>query len=345
MIEISHLCKSYGDRTAIEDISFSVKKGEVLGFLGPNGAGKTTTMKIITGFMAPSSGSVSVGGYDVFEHPIKVKKQIGYLPEVPPIYLDMYVRDYLEFVARLKGVAKESVTQRVNEALEKTSLGDVSSRIIQNLSKGYRQRVGLAQALVGNPDILILDEPTAGLDPKQVAEIRNLIGQLKGEHTIVLSTHILPEVQATCDRIVIINEGKIRAQDSLSALSQRFEGRVLRLRVSKEVADLDFSRIPGVHGVEKKGLNFELQVDGQEVVSEKILKQVLSSGAGLNYFNMDMGLEDIFIRLTSQGQDQNQDKVESQGKPSGGDQFQSEDKKENREIKKKKIKKSKKEPL
>ena len=192
----------------------------------------------------------------------------------------MYVKDYLTFVARLKGVAKESVSRRVDEALEKTSLGDVSSRIIQNLSKGYRQRVGLAQALVANPDILILDEPTAGLDPKQVAEIRNLIGQLKGEHTIVLSTHILPEVQATCDRIVIINEGKIRAQDSLSALSQRFEGRVLRFRVNKEVADLDFSGIAGVNEVKKKGLNFELQIGNQEVCSRRSFKKGIIQRCG-----------------------------------------------------------------
>ncbi|NJM10349.1 MAG: ABC transporter ATP-binding protein [Bdellovibrionaceae bacterium] len=225
MIEVRNLCKNYGDRPAIRALNFSVKKGEVVGFLGPNGAGKSTTMKIITGYMAPSSGEVKVAGFDVFENPMEVKSRIGYLPETPPVYHDMYVEDYLTFVANLKGVDKSRVKSLVSGALEKTTLHDVRKRLIGNLSKGYKQRVGLAQALVSDPEILVLDEPTVGLDPKQVAEMRQLIRELRGQHTIILSTHILPEVQASCDKVIIINRGSIVAEDSLEGLSRRHVGR------------------------------------------------------------------------------------------------------------------------
>jgi ABC-2 type transport system ATP-binding protein len=187
MIEISNLTKRYGSITAIKNINFTVNKGEIVGFLGPNGAGKTTTMKIITGFMAPSSGSVKVAGFDVFENPLDVKRRIGYLPETPPVYTDMYVEDYLKYVGALKGLRGVDITQGVKRAIERANLGPVSRRLIGNLSKGFRQRVGIAQALVHNPEVLILDEPTVGLDPKQVIEIRNLIKELAGDHTVVLS--------------------------------------------------------------------------------------------------------------------------------------------------------------
>ena len=225
-LSISHLRKVYRSGTvAVEDISLHIPEGEFFGFLGPNGAGKSTTMKIITGYMAPSHGTASVAGYDVFENPIEVKKRIGYLPETPPVYSDMYVQDYLRYVAELKCVPKERIARLVDNAVEKTNLGDVRKRLIQNLSKGFKQRVGIAQAIVSDPEVLILDEPTVGLDPKQVAEIRDLIKSLKGQHTIILSTHILPEVQATCEKIIIIHEGKIVVQDSIQHLATMDQGK------------------------------------------------------------------------------------------------------------------------
>ena len=192
-----------------------------MGFLGPNGAGKTTTMKIITGYMVPTSGEVKIDGEDILENPLKTKKKIGYLPEVPPIYSDMYVEDYLYYVARLKSCPKEKVKSQVDSVVEKVALQEVRHRLIQNISKGFKQRVGLAQALISDPEILILDEPTIGLDPNQVLEIRNLIAQLRGQHTIILSTHILSEVQASCDRVIIIKEGKMVTQESLSSLREK----------------------------------------------------------------------------------------------------------------------------
>lgn len=218
MIEVHQLCKNYGERKAISDLSFKIEKGDVVGLLGPNGAGKSTTMKIITGFMAPSSGTAKICGFDVFENPLEVKKRIGYLPETPPLYLDMKVNDYLTFVAKLKQVENSKIKSLVERALNKTQLLDVRDRLIQNLSKGYKQRVGIAQALVSNPEVLVLDEPTVGLDPKQVLEIRDLIRELRGEHTIILSTHILPEVQATCNKVIIIHHGQIVAQDTIENL-------------------------------------------------------------------------------------------------------------------------------
>lgn len=220
MIEVKNLTKCYGERKAIESLHFKINKGEVVGFLGPNGAGKSTTMKILTGFMAPTSGQSLINGIDVFEDPIAVKKIIGYLPETPPVYGDMFVSDYLRFVAELKGVSNNKIPELVEKSLVKTQLTDVQNRLIQNLSKGFRQRVGIAQALVSDPEVLILDEPTVGLDPKQVAEIRELINELRGQHTIILSTHILSEVQAICEKAIIINKGKIVAEDTIENLSR-----------------------------------------------------------------------------------------------------------------------------
>lgn len=304
MIEVQNLSKNYGDRPAIRSLNFSVKKGEVVGFLGPNGAGKSTTMKIITGYMAPSSGEVRVAGFDVFENPMEVKSRIGYLPETPPVYHDMYVRDYLTFVANLKGVEKSRVKGLVDAALEKTTLGEVGGRLIGNLSKGFKQRVGLAQALVSDPDILILDEPTVGLDPKQVAEMRQLIRRLKGQHTIILSTHILPEVQASCDKVIIINRGEIVAEDSLDGLSKRMSGGghsiTVRVRREQEKVARGMAGVAGVHKVINVGNSIEVETDGSEETVERVAGFVVTEGAGLLELKVQsLALEDIFIKLTS----------------------------------------------
>lgn len=304
MIKVQNLSKSYGGTTAIKGLSFEVNKGEVVGFLGPNGAGKSTTMKIITGFMAPSSGTASVGGFDVFESPIEVKKRIGYLPETPPVYTDMKVDEYLSYVAELKGVAKKDLKKNVDSAIEKTSLGDVQKRLIYGLSKGFKQRVGLAQALVSDPEVLILDEPTVGLDPKQVAEIRTLIQGLRGHHTVILSTHILPEVQATCERVIIINRGQIVAQDSLKNLSALQSGaRKVHLKIKKDVADMSglLMKIPGVLKVGAGLTSTDWTIDTQEKeeVIEAIASEIIQKGYGLlEISSAKLDLEDIFLKLT-----------------------------------------------
>ncbi len=304
MIEVQGLTKEYGSEKAIDNLSFSIKKGDVVGFLGPNGAGKSTTMKIITGYMAPSSGSVTVKGFDVYEKPIEVKKRIGYLPEVPPVYLDMYVADYLKFVAEIKLVPKSELSKKVDRALQKTNLGDVRNRLIGNLSKGFRQRVGIAEAIVSDPEILILDEPTVGLDPKQVLEIRSLIQTLAGEHTVILSTHILPEVQATCKRIIIINKGKIVAEDSLEELNRQVSGSSRILLRTKKGDAQSLQDLKNIEGVQA----FQVVSPGQCYVdisspdlSDKIAELVVSKGLGLLELTpQNNNLEDIFIKLTSE---------------------------------------------
>ncbi len=325
MIEVRDLTKSYGQHKAIDRLNFSVNKGEVVGFLGPNGAGKTTTMKIITGFMAPSSGEVNVAGHDVFEDPVEVKKRIGYLPETPPVYGDMTVEEYLRFVANLKGVERARVPSLVARAIEKTSLGDVRRRLIQNLSKGFRQRVGISGALVSDPEILILDEPTVGLDPRQVAEIRALIKELAGHHTILLSTHILPEVQASCSRIIIINRGKIVAEDSLGGITQRMAGAgrvTIKVRRSPPSLAEGLSRLAGVRGVRASDASangrghgaiaalhsaFEIETDGGEDAVERIAAHVVGAGAGLVDLRSESAdLENVFLQLTSSEEQQNQ---------------------------------------
>ena len=218
MIEVQGLTKKYGDRLAVDNISFSVKRGEILGFLGQNGAGKSTTMKILTCFMPATAGTASVAGFDVFENPYEVKKRIGYLPETPPIYLELLVTEYLEFVANLRRIPRSEKKKKMDAVIERCQLGDVRNRLIGNLSKGYKQRVGLAQALIHDPEVLILDEPTVGLDPKQVSEARGLIKSMRSERTVIYSTHILSEVAATCDRIIIINQGKIVAQEAINSM-------------------------------------------------------------------------------------------------------------------------------
>jgi len=326
MIKVEHLTKSYGPHQAIKDLCFTVKKGEVVGFLGPNGAGKTTAMKIITGYMAPTSGLVEVAGFDVFENPIEVKKRIGYLPETPPVYGDMYVTDYLRFVARLKGVAKANIDKNVQDSIEKANLGEVRRRLIQNLSKGFRQRVGIAQALVSDPSILILDEPTVGLDPKQVAEIRDLINSLRGQHTIILSTHILPEVQATCEKVIIINHGEIVAEDTLTGLSRRMSGSrrvVLKVRRTSDSLQQMLGDQKGVVHVDKPGANgtFHIDLEEGEENLENLASYIVDQGLGLMEIrSMDASLEDIFIKLTSSEdkvqseiQSKNQTKIQQQG--------------------------------
>ena len=226
MIKVEGLTKRYARKVAVDNISFEVEKGQIVGFLGPNGAGKTTTMRVLTCFLPPTSGSAQVAGFDVMEHPMEVKKRIGYLPETPPLYPEMEVHEYLEFVGRLKGVPTADLTKRVLEVAEKCAVSDVRKMLIGKLSKGYRQRVGLAQAIIHNPDVLILDEPTAGLDPHQIIETRDLIKGLaaRGEHTIILSTHILPEVEQTCERVIIIAKGKLVATDTVENLTSRLRG-------------------------------------------------------------------------------------------------------------------------
>lgn len=308
MIEVKNLTKDYGPRRAIDNLNFSVAKGDVVGFLGPNGAGKSTTMKIITGFMAPSSGSASVAGFDVFENPLEVKKRIGYLPEIPPVYTDMYVRDYLRYVAALKQVPKERLEKLVDQSIEKTNLGDVQNRLIHHLSKGFKQRVGIAQAIVSDPEVLILDEPTVGLDPKQVAEIRDLIKALKGQHTIILSTHILPEVQATCEKIVIINKGKIVVQDSIQHLATMEKGQNrLQVRLRRDVDDMkkvltDIREAVGFHmGASPK--EWRIDVQGGEEAVDAISARIVSQGLGLLELSpTKLDLEDVFLKVTY-GQD------------------------------------------
>lgn len=306
MIEVRHLTKDYGPHRAIHDLNFSLNKGDVVGFLGPNGAGKSTTMKIITGFMAPSSGQALVGGYDVFENPIEVKRRIGYLPETPPVYLDMSVADYLLYVAELKGVDKSKKASLVARAIEKTNLGSVKKRLIGNLSKGFRQRVGIAQAVVSDPEVLILDEPTVGLDPKQVAEIRQLIQELRGQHTIILSTHILSEVQAVCEKAIIINKGKIVAQDTIENLSRVEQGQVrLRIRLSKELnLNQMLGQVPGVVRVEsEKSKSWNIDISGGDEVLERISGLIVQQQGGLLEMTpTKLDLEDVFLKLTY-GQD------------------------------------------
>ena len=323
MIDVRNLSKIYGQRRAIDQLSFSIKKGDVVGFLGPNGAGKTTTMKIITGFMAATEGHVRVAGFDVFENPIDVKKRIGYLPETPPVYGDMRVDEYLRFVAELKGVPRDRLTTLVERSIEKTDLGSVRKRLIQNLSKGYRQRVGISQALVSDPEVLILDEPTVGLDPRQVAEIRTVIKDLAGEHTIILSTHILPEVQATCERIIIINRGQIVAQDTIEGIGRLANGAAktsLKLRRSSVDLESGIKSLRGVHGLRVMrahdnvsgnvagNVSMEVETDGSEQLVEQIAGLVIQKQGGLLEIRTETAnLEDIFLQLTSKEENQRSD--------------------------------------
>ena len=305
MIQVSHLSKMYGPRTAISDLSFEVNKGEIVGFLGPNGAGKSTTMKILTGFMPASDGKAMIAGYDVFEKPIEVKRNVGYLPETPPVYLEMPVSDYVEFAARVHQVPKGKLGASVDAAIQKTALGDVRNRLIGNLSKGYRQRVGLAAALVHNPQVLILDEPTVGLDPKQIIEIRELIKGLAGDHTVILSSHILPEVTATCQRIIVINKGRIVAQDTLDQLQARLKRGLiysLQVRTPNPTGVDAIRKIAGVGSVTAAGpkLVVEIEPTASEV-RDQIVATAVQQGMGVLEFSAEkVSLEEIFLQLTTE---------------------------------------------
>ncbi len=244
MINVKELTKRYARNTAVDHISFQVEKGQIVGFLGPNGAGKTTTMRILTCFLPPTSGTASVAGFDVLEQPLEVKKRIGYLPEMPPLYVEMRTDEYLTFVGKLKGLSGSELRQRVDAVCERCAIADVKKKLLGKLSKGYRQRVGLAQAIIHNPDVLILDEPTAGLDPKQINETRDLIKSLAGDHTIILSTHILPEVEQTCQQVIIINKGKLVATDSVNNLQSRARGaETVLVEVAGRNGDVDSAAV------------------------------------------------------------------------------------------------------
>lgn len=300
------MVKTYGERFAVNKISFKINKGDVVGLLGPNGAGKSTTMKIITGFMSPTSGIAKVCGFDVFENPLEVKKRIGYLPENPPLYLDMTVEHYLKYVTELKQVAKNDVQKNIESALQKTQLKDVRHRIIKNLSKGFKQRVGIAQALVSNPEVLILDEPTVGLDPKQVSEIRDLINELKGQHTIILSTHILSEVEATCNKIIIIHQGQLILEDNIENIQNiRQQQTQIQLKLRNDV-DINFKNITGVQQFQKNsGKSYLLSIENDEATINLILQELISKKAGLLEMNIkENNLEDIFLKLTYDKADQ-----------------------------------------
>jgi ABC-2 type transport system ATP-binding protein len=308
VIEVQNLSKHYGPFKAVDDVSFRAEAGEILGFLGPNGAGKTTTMRIITGYMPATEGRASVAGFDVFDQPIEAKKRTGYLPETPPLYPDMTVREYLTFVAKIKGVRKD-VRGRVDEVMKKTWVADMASRHCGKLSKGYKQRVGLAQALIHNPDVLVLDEPTAGLDPKQIIETRQLIRALAGNHTIVLSTHILPEVAQTCQKVVIINKGKVVAVDTPDALTERLRGgQALFVIAQGAAADIEraLRSLTGVTRVavteaRDAGSTFEVDSDKGADIRAEVAAAIVRGGWSLLELRPSrVSLEDVFLKLMTE---------------------------------------------
>jgi ABC-2 type transport system ATP-binding protein len=312
LISVENISKRYPTKTAIESMSFNVERGEILGFLGPNGAGKTTTMRIITGYMPASAGTVRVDGYDVGDNPIECRRRIGYLPENPPLYTEMTVQAYLRFVGKIKGVTSARLANEVDRVMDKVNITDVRERIIAKLSKGYKQRVGIAQALLNDPPVLILDEPTIGLDPKQIHEVRELIKELAGKHTVILSTHILPEVEQTCHRVIIIDHGKIVAVDTPQNLRTQGQG-TTRIFVEVEGPSAAIAstlkELPGVVGVRTESETngrFRFQVDSQldnenqQDIRSEMARAIVTKGWGLLELHSSvMSLEDIFIKLTT----------------------------------------------
>jgi len=313
MIKVEGLTKRYARTVAVDNISFEVEKGQIVGFLGPNGAGKTTTMRVLTCFLPPTEGTATVAGYDVQEHPIEVKRRIGYLPESPPVYPEMEVTEYLEFTGKLKGIPSADIKKRVDEVLGKCAIGDVRDKLIGKLSKGYRQRVGLAQAIIHNPDVLILDEPTSGLDPKQIIEIRELLKSLAGNHTIILSTHILSEVEHSCERVIIISQGKLVAIDSVANLTNRLRGsESVALEVeaasgSPNPSDVQvrLEQVAGVRSVVMKDskdgrLTFEVEsLQGRQIRAD-LARSVVNAGWNLSELRpVGLSLEDVFLQLTA----------------------------------------------
>jgi ABC-2 type transport system ATP-binding protein len=309
MIELKNVTKRFGSKTAVDSISFEVKKGEIIGFLGPNAAGKTTTMRMITGFFPPTQGEVIVAGIDMLKEPLKAKEKIGYMPENVPLYKEMDVRSYLQFIAEVKGVAREKVGGKIQKAMEETGLANVSGSIIAKLSKGYKQRVGLAQAILNDPEVLVLDEPTVGLDPKQIREIRELIKNMRGERTIILSTHILPEVAMTCDRVIVINQGKIVAQDEVKNLTDSSSRAVsIYLEVEAPSAKVipELKKIDGVAEVRSEsavgeGVNgFTITTDGARDVRRDVVSRIMKNNWGLLEFRrQQLSLEDVFLKLVT----------------------------------------------
>ncbi len=313
MIKVEGLTKRYARTVAVDNISFEVDKGQIVGFLGPNGAGKTTTMRVITCFLPPTAGVAQVAGFDVLEQPLEVKKRIGYLPESPPLYPDMEVSEYLTFVGKLKGLANADVPKRVDEVCERCAISDVRMKLIGKLSKGYRQRVGLAQAILHNPDVLILDEPTSGLDPKQIIETRELIRSLAGDHTIILSTHILSEVEHSCERVIIINHGKLVAQDTVANLTNRLRGsESMAVEVAAANGNLNQAevrqRLEQVAGVSRVVLKdtkedrcaFEVESMQGRSIRAEVARAVVTAGWDLNELRpVGFSLEDIFLQLTA----------------------------------------------
>ena len=309
MIEVQDLTKAFGSVTAVDHVSFTVKKGEILGFLGPNGAGKTTTMRILTAYMPATSGTARVAGFDVFDNSLEVRRRIGYLPENPPLYQEMTVEAYLDFVARIKAVAADKRKDRIADALEKTNLAEKRGELIKRLSRGYKQRVGLAQALVHDPDVIILDEPTVGLDPKQIIEVRKLIKDLAGTHTIILSTHILPEVSMTCDRVVIINKGKVAAVDTPQNLTSQLKGgQRIRVEVQAPVKSLEeaLTQIAGAGKVQIEAprsdghLLATLEAAPGKDLRSHVATKIVERGWPLYELRgVGMSLEEIFLELTT----------------------------------------------
>jgi ABC-2 type transport system ATP-binding protein len=308
LITVENLAKRYATKTAIEGMSFRVEQGEILGFLGPNGAGKTTTMRIITGYMPASDGTVKVDGFDVFENPLDVRRRIGYLPENPPLYMEMTVEGYLRFVAKIKGVPKAKLNHEVTRVMQRVNITDVQERILSKLSKGYKQRVGIAQALLNDPPVLILDEPTIGLDPKQIQEVRQLIKDLAGEHTVVLSTHILPEVEQTCHRVIIIDRGKIVAVDTPGNLRTQLQGgERVTVEVQGPVSEVTakLKSMPGVVDVKKISdvdgrSRYQIEGEQRQDIRSDLARMIVQSGWGLYELQSStMSLEDIFIKLTT----------------------------------------------
>jgi ABC-2 type transport system ATP-binding protein len=304
MIEVVGLTKFYGEVKALEEVTFDVRRGEILGFLGPNGAGKTTTMRILTGFLSPTSGTAKVAGYDVVENSLEVRRLTGYLPETVPLYGEMRVRDYLGYMARIRGISRRSLRERVDYVMERCGLTQVADRLIGHLSKGYRQRVGIAQALVHDPQVLILDEPTIGLDPVQVREMRQLIKSMAGERTIILSTHILPEVSMTCERVLIIHRGRIVAEDTPEGLSRRLqqsERILVRLARPPSQPLRAFSQLDGVVRVESVGDNlFAIETPPGNDIRERVAEFVVQNGWGLLELRREeLTLEDIFVNLVT----------------------------------------------
>jgi ABC-2 type transport system ATP-binding protein len=301
LIRVEHLSRRYGDNLAVNDVSFEVQRGEVLGFLGPNGAGKSTTMQMLTGNLAPSAGRITINGIDMLEQPKEAKLALGFLPEQPPLYRELSVDEYLTFCARLNRIAKGQVARAVAQAKERCGLTEVGRRLINNLSKGYQQRVGIAQAIIHSPDVVILDEPTVGLDPIQIREIRKLIRELGGEHSVILSTHILPEVQATCDRVQIINKGQLVLSDTIEGLTRRMQTSSLVVALRRPPAPEQLQAIPGVQAIERlEEGRLRLSHEPEQSPAEALVEEAVAQNWGLYELVPErLSLEDVFVNITT----------------------------------------------